>query len=129
MRLQPNYEYVGEVVRIVDGDTVEVIIDQGFDNLTRQVLRLDEIDAPEMRGETKEAGVASRLHLVGLIAEYGKFLYMTTRKKRSGDEKRGKFGRYLVTLLAPAGDPAAPGELVNLNHRMVHDGHARWLEY
>lgn len=44
------YEYKARVVNVVDGDTVDAVIDLGFKVAVSQRLRLDRIDTPE-RGE------------------------------------------------------------------------------
>ena len=44
------YEYaVKEVVKVVDGDTIDIIIDLGFDLSKKERVRLAGIDAPESR--------------------------------------------------------------------------------
>ena len=44
------YEYkIKEVVKVVDGDTVDVILDLGFDMFRRARIRLNGIDAPRSR--------------------------------------------------------------------------------
>lgn len=44
------YEYKAKVVNVVDGDTVDAVIDLGFKVAVTQRLRLDRIDTPE-RGQ------------------------------------------------------------------------------
>jgi len=42
------YEYnINEVLKIVDGDTVDILIDVGFDMLRKERVRLNRIDTPE----------------------------------------------------------------------------------
>ena len=49
------YEYACKVVRVVDGDTVDVDIDLGFDVVLRkQRIRLYGVDTPESRTRDKE---------------------------------------------------------------------------
>ena len=43
------YEYSCEVERVVDGDTIDVVLDLGFDILYRSRVRLYGIDTPESR--------------------------------------------------------------------------------
>ena len=85
------YEYNATITRVVDGDTVDVDIDLGFDVWIRsQRIRLFGIDTPECRTRNK----AEKAH--GLLAkEYvqnalrlGKVYTLRTREK-------GKYGRYL----------------------------------
>lgn len=51
-----NYVYRGELVRVVDGDTLEVSVDRGFDDHTLMMVRLHGCDTPENRGPERAAG-------------------------------------------------------------------------
>lgn len=59
--------YPAEIVRVIDGDTVEARIRVwlGLDVTTS--IRIRDIDAPELRGDCSEAGAASRDHLIHLL--------------------------------------------------------------
>ena len=49
------YEYaIKEVVKVVDGDTIDIIIDLGFDLTKKERVRLAGIDTPETRTRDKE---------------------------------------------------------------------------
>ena len=48
------YEYRAKLVRVVDGDTVDALIDCGFSLFTRQRIRLLGINTPECRTRDKE---------------------------------------------------------------------------
>lgn len=50
---------VATIVRAVDGDTLECLVDQGFESLSRVRVRLFGIDAPEGDGQTAEWGRAA----------------------------------------------------------------------
>ena len=108
-----------KIVRLVDGDTVDVDIDLGMAITTRQRLRLFGINTPEVRGPEKESGHAATQHLADLLVEFrheGEWdLVVQTYK-----DKKGKYGRYLADLIGVEED----GNPVNLNERMVADGHA-----
>lgn len=48
------YQYkIKDVVRVIDGDTIEVVIDLGFDISIKEKLRLANIDAPELQTKDK----------------------------------------------------------------------------
>lgn len=101
---------------IYDGDTIWLEIDLGFGHLYKiGSCRLSFIDAPEMRGETLEAGRASRDHLRSLLSDLGWFTVKTYK------DTKGKYGRYIVQLFLPDGQ--------SLNQKMVEDGHAVFKEY
>ena len=59
------YEYSCTVDRVVDGDTIDVILDLGFDILYRSRVRLYGIDTPESRTRNKDEKVRGRwlLHI------------------------------------------------------------------
>ena len=89
------YEYKCKVVRVVDGDTVDVDIDLGFGVwLRKQRVRLVGIDTPESRTkdlEEKKYGLAAKEFLTKWITSGG--LTIKTTK-----DARGKFGRILGEL-------------------------------
>ena len=122
---QARYIRRARIVRLVDGDTVDVDIDLGMGITTRQRLRLFGINTPEVRGPNKQAGYDATSHLAGLLVTYscddgdGWDIIVQTHK-----DKRGKFGRYLADLIG--NDDGTP---VNLNEKMVTDGHAMVVVY
>ena len=84
---------VNKVIKIIDGDTIDVILDMGFDILYKQRVRLFGIDTPESRTrdlEEKRYGLMSKAFLV----EQLKSAYRIVIKTYKGDET-GKFGRIL----------------------------------
>lgn len=54
------FEYVGKVVKIVDGDTIDVNVDLGFSIKTKQRFRLFGIDAWEIRGKERKLGLKAK---------------------------------------------------------------------
>ena len=107
------YEYRAKLERVVDGDTVDLVVDLGFGVLRRDRFRLVGIDAPEKRGAEREAGNEAMIHLHKLV--FGNDLLIQTHK-----DKQGKYGRYLATIIAGG---------VDINKQMVLDGHAVEVEY
>ena len=51
-----NYIFRGDLIRVVDGDTIEVSVDRGFHDHTRMMVRLYGVDTPEPRGPERAAG-------------------------------------------------------------------------
>ena len=94
------YKYNATIVRVVDGDTVDVDIDLGFNMwLRNQRIRLAGIDTPESRTKDKEEkfyGIAAKNFLKTLLHEGEVYELETTEK--------GKFGRYLGTFECEVGD-------------------------
>jgi len=114
-----DYIRRAKIVRLVDGDTVDVDIDLGMAITTRQRLRLFGINTPEVRGPEKVAGHAATQHLADLLVQFrheGEWDIVVKTYR----DKKGKYGRYLADLIGKDGD----GDPVNLNERMVADGHA-----
>jgi micrococcal nuclease len=120
------YIYKAELIRVVDGDTVDLIIDLGFDTLRRERFRLYGIDAPEMRtkeGKTAKAWLEDAL--MPLEAIYVQTIQLSTKAKRD------KYGRFLAVLYDHMPDPddirTNPGSLglYAINYDMIAEGHAK----
>ena len=82
--------FVSSVDRVVDGDTVDVIIDLGFDLTKKERVRLAGIDTPESRTrdlEEKAMGLEAKDHLTGMLEGADRLIVRT--------EKDGKYGRML----------------------------------
>lgn len=113
------YCYRARVVSVYDGDTVRADIDLGLSTwIKNEKLRLARIDAPELRGEDREAGIAARDFLRDMIL--GKEIIVETIKDR-----KGKFGRYLANLWLKN----EAGEFSNINDLMVQEGHAVYMKF
>lgn len=101
--------YRVELVRVVDGDTAEVLVDLGFRISWRMHIRLLGINAPEVVGATKDAGLAAKAHLEKLLTGPGLML-------KSHKDQADKYGnRWLGEFFRDG---------VNLNQQMIADGHA-----
>lgn len=113
--MQQN-EYDVKVIRVVDGDTVDVDIDLGFGvTLTDERVRIMGIDTPESRTRDKiekKFGLAAKARLKELMKKGAKLI---TTEDRKGEDMKGKFGRIL-------GDFKVDGKLVT--DIMVEEGHA-----
>ena len=87
------YEYKSRVIKVVDGDTIDVDIDLGFDIiLSNQRIRLAGIDTPESRTrdlEEKKFGLLAK-EMVESYCPVGSTVTLRTSK-----DERGKFGRIL----------------------------------
>ena len=87
------YKYKVENIRVIDGDTVEVDIDLGFDVwLKKQKVRIYNIDAPEIRSKDKEEKVfaqAAKKRMEELLSIEEEIIL------RSFQDVRGKFGRII----------------------------------
>jgi micrococcal nuclease len=90
------YEYRCTVVKIIDGDTVDVDIDLGFGVwMKKQRIRLYGIDTPESRTrdlEEKKYGLAAKAYLTGMLDDEAGITLKTHK------DAEGKFGRILGEL-------------------------------
>ena len=110
------YEYSAEVLRVVDGDTVDVLIDCGFSTFRKERIRLHGIDAPESRTRDKEEkvrGLAAKARLQELIKNTSKKVVIKTKL-----DKKGKYGRILGVIWDE-------GKKKNFNKMLVTEGHAK----
>ena len=89
------YEYPCKIVRVVDGDTVDVDIDLGFSHwIHNERIRLYGIDTPECRtrdAEEKTAGLLAKKFVEDALHVGGTYTLSTKEK--------GKFGRYLGVIM------------------------------
>jgi micrococcal nuclease len=110
------YEYfVKEVKNVVDGDTIDVIIDLGFDILFASRVRLAGIDTPESRTTDKAEkalGLEAKEYLKKQLKD-AKSVVIRTEKMDSSE----KYGRILGWVYVN-------GESESLNNRMINDGYA-----
>ena len=87
------YEYKSRIIKVVDGDTIDVDIDLGFNIiLSNQRIRLAGIDTPESRTrdlEEKKFGLLAK-QMVEHYCPLGQTITLRTSK-----DERGKFGRIL----------------------------------
>ena len=118
------YIYKADLIRVVDGDTVDLMIDLGFDTFRHERFRLYGIDAPEMN--TPE-GKDAKAWLIGVLGPYGAIYVQTIQL--STKAKRDKYGRFLAvlydelpTLVPIMREPIHPA---SINAKMVTEGHAK----
>lgn len=111
-----NNEYEVKVLKVVDGDTVDVDINLGFGIvLTDERVRIMGIDTPESRTSDKVEkvfGLAAKARLKELLDEEA--ILITTEDKH-GEDMKGKFGRVL-------GDFRVGGKTVT--QILIEEGHA-----
>jgi micrococcal nuclease len=110
------YEYyVRKVENIVDGDTIDVLIDLGFDILFQSRVRLAGIDTPESRTKDlkeKALGLESKEYLKKHLKD-AKSVVIKTEKMDSSE----KYGRILGWVYVN-------GDTESLNDKMINDGYA-----
>jgi micrococcal nuclease len=110
------YEYyVRKVENVVDGDTIDVLIDLGFDILFQSRVRLAGIDTPESRTKDlaeKALGLESKEYLKKYLKD-AKSVVIKTEKMDSSE----KYGRILGWVYVNE-------DTESLNDKMINDGYA-----
>lgn len=90
------YEYRTKLIRVVDGDTVDVDIDLGFGVwLKKERVRIMGIDTPESRTRDKVEKVFGKAASNRLKELLGPNPVLQTKIARDGEDMKGKFGRIL----------------------------------
>ena len=103
------YKYKAKVDRVIDGDTIEALVDLGFDTWKHVTIRFNGIDAWESRtrdDEEKVKGLAAKARLIELLGD-GKFILES--------HGVGKYGRCLGSLHMGS---------KNINKTLIKEGHA-----
>jgi micrococcal nuclease len=107
--------YVKKVTKVVDGDTIDVEIDLGFDISFSSRVRLAGIDTPESRTTDKmekALGLEAKAYIKNAI-DAAKSVVIKTEKMDSSE----KYGRILGWVFLD-------GASVSLNEKMIQDGYA-----
>jgi micrococcal nuclease len=114
------FAYRVTVLRVVDGDTLDVDIDLGFSmSLMGQRLRLLRVNTPERKGKTKTAGDAAWRYAKEWLRSHTDIM-IRSRKREPGHGEKDSFGRYLVEVF---GDNES-GKQECLNDDLLDSGNA-----
>ena len=119
------YEYRCKVVKIIDGDTVDVDIDLGFGVwLKKERIRMYGIDTPESRTrdlEEKKYGNAAKEFITGMLDDEGGIV-LKTRK-----DKEGKYGRILGELWRTTdfADKSINDYMIEKHHAVAYHGQSK----
>jgi|TARA_R100001460_G_scaffold52289_3_gene91117 micrococcal nuclease len=104
------YEYSCQVTRVVDGDTIDVDLDLGFNIHHKCRVRLYGIDTPESRTRDKDEKARGKLaakFLEDAISNGNQTLIQTKLK-----DSKGKFGRVLGSVIVDG---------IDINKKMVEN--------
>lgn len=118
--MEIDYKYNATVTRVVDGDTLDVIIDLGFHIDIHERVRLEGIDTPETYGVKKDSpeymkGIESKQYIQNRLA-------MNDMECKIQTTKTEKYGRWLATIwLADT--------FKTLNEELVERGLAKYVNY
>jgi endonuclease YncB( thermonuclease family) len=119
--------YQAKIVEVIDGDTFDLMIDLGFNNFTKQRMRLYGIDAPEMRTQ------AGKDLAWNLSMQYPGSLPVIVQSVEAPKSKqfRDKYGLFLAIIYDAwpiASRPISNGDKIldvagcSLNARLINDG-------
>lgn len=118
--MQQN-KYDVTVIKVVDGDTVDVDIDLGFGvTLRDERVRIMGIDTPESRTRDKVEdlfGEAAKARLKELMKDGGKLI---TTEDKKGEDMKGKFGRILGDF--EIGDKRVTDIMIEEGHAVAYFG-------
>lgn len=96
------YEYQAKLIEVIDGDTIDVTVDLGFDMRRDIRLRLKGIDTAEIHGVDHDSSEYERgieqTEFVQAWFTQGQSMYDGEWPFIVETEKRGKFGRYLAVI-------------------------------
>ena len=116
------YTYKATLDRVIDGDTIDVNIDLGFDISVNKRVRFAGINTPESRTrdlEEKKKGLAAKARVQSILDENDTF---TLESKEIG-----KYGRVLGEIYVDTIDNSDSFTMVSLNKLLITEGHA--VEY
>jgi micrococcal nuclease len=118
------WTYRAKVVRVIDGDTVDVDIDLGFGIWQKnERVRIMGIDTPESRTRNKiekKFGLAAKAKLKSIL---GKITVLKTTINKKGVDMKGKFGRVLGDFLQD--DKSVAKIMCETGHAVAYFGGAK----
>ena len=116
------YEYKCKIVKIVDGDTVDIDLDLGFGVWLRdERVRIMGIDTPESRTSDKIEKIFGLLAKDRLNSLLGGEAILLSQVTKGGENMKGKFGRILGNFKTINGDNVAD-ILMNEGHAVAYNG-------
>ena len=119
------YEYKAKLVRVVDGDTLDALIDLGFDVWIKRRVRLSGINAYESRTRNKKEkirGRAAKARLKEILDQNDGQFYLTSHGV-------GKYGRCLgEVLISKSYIRSKKYHGKSINEMLVKEGHAKILK-
>jgi len=115
------YKYKAKLDRVVDGDTLDLIIDMGFKITTNQRIRLANINTPETYGQKHDsdeykAGIKAKNFVIKRLEENQNIARIETSKLT------GKYGRYIGVIWFADSE-------TSLNDELVEKGFAQEVHY
>ena len=118
------YRYKVDIVKVIDGDTVDVDIDLGFGMVyKKQRVRLKGIDTPESRTrnlEEKKFGLAAKAYLKEQLTGEDAYTHIELVS-----HDKGKFGRILGELFVGGSSCSINQLMIDKHHAVPYDGQSK----
>jgi len=112
--VNPTYQYQATIVRVIDGDTLQLDVDLGFTVRARVTFRLADIDAPEQR---TPAGPPALSWLASALPVGACVIAQCTKQDR--------YGRWLARIFVPGCDLSINQLMMTAGHATIYDGQSR----
>lgn len=117
--MQPTYRYNGIVTKVIDGDTVDITVDLGFDIYSRVRFRLWGLDTPEKTSKIPELRIiANQATEFVKSAVDGKTVLVESVEK-------DKYGRWLAKLYIDDLQPSLNEQLLALGLAKAYFGDSK----
>jgi len=110
-----EYKYNAMVVRVVDGDTLEVRFDLGFGISFTEKLRLQRVNTPEVWGVKKESAEYKRGKLATAFTQQWVDDTNSVIVVKTAKDRKGGRGRYMAEVYNSVGE--------NLQDALIAAGH------
>ena len=115
------YIYNATVTKVVDGDTIDALVDLGFDTWKQVRIRMNGMNAPESRTrdlEEKARGLAAKARLKEILKENkNKFILVS--------HGVGKYGRCLGEIFLTENSDSVNNLLISEDHAVEYHGEKR----
>ena len=121
------YEYKVKVVEVIDGDTIDAVIDLGFDIFTNKRIRLAGIDSPESRTtdlHEKKLGTEAKVYLRELLGNATNVVVKTM-----ATDTYEKYGRVLGRVYIGSSPISVNEMMISKGYAWSYDGGAKVKDY
>lgn len=108
--MKQEYRYKCRVINVVDGDTVDAIVDLGFSVFTKARLRLSGVDTPELHSKSEDSRILAKKAKEFLAT------HLLDRDALLETQTKDKYGRYLGVFYTEDG--------LDVNKMLIDEGYA-----